>query len=154
MQMTTTSVFTTSQISWVTATFPTHCQLFHMYLGLDLHALFSQTYLSAREFCFIAHKPVSFPLCYVNKNITQLSSRLKCLPCSFVSILIWCAVMGHIKSILSPQRFSVKLCPIDIHTRALIHAFNTCLLDYGNRVAVDITIFGLEPPVDQIKLYC
>lgn len=128
MQMTIISMFSPLPMTWFTATFPTPFQLFDMYLYLDMH-WFLKPRMSWSELCFIAHKPISCHFfLYVNENITEQSLRLKNVPCSFVSILTWYLIMRHVKSILS-LHFSIKLCPLNIHTCPLIQALNTCFLD-------------------------
>lgn len=95
------------------------------------------------EVSFISLLPTHFLFfCYVNKNITQLSFKLKYVTCSFVSILIWYSIMGHVKSVLSWQHFSIKLCP-PILICVLWFSPSARLLDYRNSFAIDITIFSL-----------
>lgn len=121
-----------------------HFQLFHMYLYLDVH-WFLKPPTSWSEPCFIAHKPVCCPFCYVNGDVIQQFLRFKYVTYSFASVVICYSVMKYILSILSSQHFSIKLCSLSIHKYPLIQTLTTCLLDYRNSFAINITLFSLIP---------
>lgn len=138
-------VFTTSSLSWFTASFPTHFQLFDMHLYLDVH-WFLKTLISWSGPCFIAHRPVCCPFGYVTEDVIQQFLRLKYVTYSLVcSDRIFSKETCIVNSFFI--YFFIKLCPLGIPLgiSALWFRLTACLLGYRNSFAINITLFSLVP---------